>query len=94
MAMAMHLRNTELNLQKIAQQATKRDTILERIASLEEKQLDRLGVIASKVGQPVTVNISGDEPDKFGERVSESVRLNRGGLRETLEDLREEGATA
>ena len=93
-AMATHLKNTDMQLTRIASQATKRDTTLERIARLEEQQLGKLDAIATKVGQPQTVVISSEDPDKFGERVSESIRLNRGGLRETVEDLREEGAPA
>ena len=94
LAMVTHLKNTDAQLTRIASQATKRDTTLERIARLEEQQLGKLDLIAGKVGQPQTVVISSEDPDKFGERVSESIRLNRGGLRETVEDLREEGAPA
>ena len=70
----------------------KRDAILERIEALEKNQLTKLGVIAEHVKNPPKIVIR-EDADRFGERVSEAIRLNRGDARDAVEDSSRSGVT-
>ena len=61
---------------------------LSRIRESNTEHTALLRNIAAKVNQPPVVRIDGDA---IGSAISSSLRLNRGGARETVETVREQG---